>query len=104
MDLAFQFPTNEKLEQVERSAAMILDNALMRITTVVAVIVFVAVASWRVGGWFTMINSSLEDIKTEVQNLSEGRWRHADQIVWCRETELTNPGWKCGDTSRGNQK
>lgn len=85
------------MSQPERTVAHILDNGLFRAGTVVSFVVFVAVASWNVASWFTTIEKQLVEIELQLEKGTADRWRRTEMYRWCRETELVNPDWKCGE-------
>ena len=85
------------MSQSEQTVAHLLDNGLVRITTVIAFVAFVAVASWNVAAWFTSIESKLVTIQQELDVGTADRWRRSHQRRFCRETELRNPGWACAE-------
>ena len=84
------------MSQSEKTVANVLDNGLVRITSVIGFIVFVSVASWNVAAWFTLIEAKLIKIEAEIILGTQDRFRRAEMYRFCRETELLNPGWKCG--------
>ena len=77
--------------------AHLLDNSFVRVGTVVAFVMFVAVASWNVAAWFTSIEQKLTNIEIEIEKSTSDRWRKTEMLRWCRETELVNPTWTCGE-------
>lgn len=87
-------------DEFEEHASNILDNGLVRVTTAIAVLVFVVVATWTVSNWFNSVEAKLDDLRDEVGTLSTDKWHRREMRQWCRETELKNPGWQCADISR----
>lgn len=89
----------------------ILENSVVRFTTVIIFLVFIASASWSMSAWFTKIDGRFQQIDARFQQIDEGlgdieerldigtadRWRRSDMTRWCRETELVNPEWNCGE-------
>jgi hypothetical protein len=95
------------LEAASRGAESILDNGLVRVGTLVAGLFLAISLAFSLGAWFTKTNLQLTSLQNEIvamrksiEKNTEDRWRRADMIQFCRETELTNQNWKCGDLSR----
>lgn len=80
----------------------VLDNGLIRIGSVVAMVGFLVIASWNVSAWFTFVSTKLEVIEGTLHTLTEDRWRKRDMIRWCRETELKNReiDWACAEIDK----
>ena len=88
------------LEGAEKNVGALLDNGFVRVSSVIAGLFFAIGASWAVSSWFTTVTSDLESIKATLvtlQGASDDRWKRADMVSWCRETELLNPDWRCGE-------
>lgn len=94
--------TPPDMQHAEEAASNVLDNGFIRVGSVIALVIFMVVASWNVAAWFTVITGKLEAIEASIQALSDDRWRKRDMVRWCRETELKNRelDWACAEIEK----
>lgn len=108
----------------------ILDNGLVRFTTMVTVGLFLIVSTYEITSALSEIKHKQETLSTDVFDLGSAltkllnvttdindlnnrvvqlesrtrdRWTRKDMMIWCRETQLLNTEFVCGNTSYDGQ-
>ena len=94
------------MTRIEAKLTDLENNGYFRLGTVIAGAVFCISASFLVGGWMTGIANKIDTLQMQMKELNDSvsartadRWRRGDMQNWCRETELTNKQWKCGQVA-----
>lgn len=79
------------------------ENSAVKITTMIAAIIFIVGGTWNVSNWKHEVEEQLRLLTRQLETRTGDRWRARDQFYFCIQLEALNDGFKCPDVAFGEE-